>query len=635
MSAPQPANFRPRLLVVGYRKFSELVNSVVAEFDDMLDVTIVDSVASKTTSYDELVTQYQPDVLASAGANASYLATTTQLPVVSQPVTDADLVEALIKARKLSRRVHLFTYLAIQDSIPPLLNTLPELLDIELVWHRYSTSMEANEKLAIAHAEEAAKVVVGPSFTCHLAEGYGLPAILVYSKRSARELLRDALEQAHIEHEKRFQSAVRDILFDDPHEHLVMTDAQGLIVNFNDLASRQWDIKRRKAAELQRELGLDLNDSGGDRDRMVVIAGDTWYQRRHPIEVRGELLGYVFRYLPQYAYRPDQGDGSGQPNLEFIVRSEQMHELMRLARSYALTTGAVLIQGESGTGKEHVAREIYRSGVFADGNLVALNCGSIPSELFESELFGYVEGAFTNSRRGGHVGLIQRAEKGVLFLDEIAELPLDQQGKLLRVLQEKQIRPVGGAQEFKVDFKIVAATNRDLAQRVREGLFREDLYYRLNVFALQLPALRDRGEDIPAITRYYLQRFSRQYPVELDLEVLYGSVHTVFESYFWPGNVRELENYCERLVVNCLDAGSSEIDERRLRRLIPEFFSSEARPTDVPPSLKAQEEQAIIDAMERFSNDRPRVAEYLGISTTTLWRRLKAINVSRKVAGHE
>ena len=290
---------RVRVLIIGYRKFSELINAVIPEFEQDADVTIVESVANANTSYVSLIERHRPDVVASAGSNAAYLANTLALPVISQPVTDTDLIEALAKARRISRRVHLFTYQPENQPAPRLFDSLPGLLDMELVQHCYSTSGEANEKLQLTIAEQSPQVVVGPSYTCHMAEQQGVPTILSYSKQSARELLQSAV------------NAGRSYL------------AQG-------------------------------------RDR--------------------------------------SGQGSQE---QFIIRSPALARVAQMAHTYARGAGAVLVQGESGTGKEHIAKEIHRHSDYADGPLVAVNCGSIPNELFESEMFGYVDGAFTSSRRGG------------------------------------------------------------------------------------------------------------------------------------------------------------------------------------------------------------------------------------------
>jgi propionate catabolism operon transcriptional regulator len=518
------AGERVKILIVGYRKFSELINSIKSDFSDRAEITIVESVARENVEYENLVKKYQPDVVASAGSNAAYLSATLSVPVISQPVTDTDIVEALAKARRIASRVHVFTYRPNNEAPQRLFDTLPQLLDIDLVHHNYSTSDEAAQRLLLAITEEDTRVVVGASYTCHMAERHQVPAILIYSKESARQLIETAI------------------------------------------------------------------DVGSAAHRMGAL--DT---------------------------------AADEPPSRFIIRSARMEKVAHLAQTYSRSRGAVLLQGESGTGKEHIAHEIHRQSDYADGPLVAVNCGSIPHELFEGELFGHVEGAFTSSRRGGRIGLIEQANGGVLYLDEVGEMPMQQQVKLLRVLQEKRIRPLGSNREITLDFKIVAATNRDLRDAVHLGEFRDDLYYRLNVLSLQLPPLRERVDDIPAIARYYIQRYGHQYGVLPESSALYSAVGDHFQHYAWPGNVRELQNFIERLVLNCAEDGVGTINAERLRDILPELFLEPTPRLAHGGVLKAREEQAIYDAMIRFNNDKAQVAKYLGMSSTTLWRRLKAI----------
>ncbi|TDG11421.1 sigma-54-dependent Fis family transcriptional regulator [Seongchinamella unica] len=493
------------------------------EFADEAEVTIVESVASHNTEYHSLVARHNPDVVASAGSNAAYLANTLSVPVIGQPVTDTDIIEALAKACRIAGRVHLFTYQP--ENMPPgrLFLSLPELLDIDLVHHSYSTSGEANERLQLAIAEDDPQVVVGPSYTCHMAEQEGVATILLYSKESARQMLREAIEAG--------------------------------------------------------------------RNRL--------------------------------SFSPVQS--ASAEHEQFVIRSPLMREVANLAQTYALSSGAVLVEGESGTGKEHITREIHRHSEYRDGPLVAVNCGSIPNELFESEFFGYVDGAFTGSRRGGRRGLVEQANGGVLYLDEVGELPPTQQVKLLRVLQEKRFRPVGGNREIPVDFKLIAATNRDLRDAVSSGRFRDDLYYRLNVFSLKLPPLRERPEDIEAMTQHYLQRYAQQYRLNTDLDLLYQAVAIDFLRYPWPGNVRELQNFVERIVVSRISCPDEELGGEQVQRILPELHQRVTGTDANGGSLRDQEEEAIRSAMQKFAGDKAKVAQYLGISTTTLWRRLRAM----------
>jgi len=230
---------------------------------------------------------------------------------------------------------------------------------------------------------------------------------------------------------------------------------------------------------------------------------------------------------------------------EFIGSSEPMRRVLDQIPRVAATPSTVLITGESGTGKELYARAIHSSSPRADGPFLSVNCGAMPEGLLESELFGHVRGAFTGAVRD-HTGVFAQAESGSLFLDEIGEMTLPMQVKLLRVLQERRVRPVGGTREIEVDVRVMAATNRDLERDVTEGRFREDLYYRLNVIQVHLPPLRQRGDDLPELARHFVSRTCTRFGVPE--KRLTADALRVLQAYHWPGNVRELENVIERTV---------------------------------------------------------------------------------------
>jgi two-component system response regulator AtoC len=306
-----------------------------------------------------------------------------------------------------------------------------------------------------------------------------------------------------------------------------------------------------------------------------------------------------------------------------------MLELFRTVRKIAEFKTTVLIDGESGTGKELVARAIHSSSPRARAAFIAVNCGAIPINLLESELFGHRKGAFTDASRD-RKGLFEEASGGTLFLDEIGELPLGLQVKLLRVLQEGEIRRLGDSQDIKVDVRVVAATARDLADEVKRGAFREDLYYRLNVFALHLPALRDRREDIPLLVEHFLARMNAR--MGLAVSGITAEALRILTSYDWPGNVRELENTIERAIVL---AEGPEIDVAslpdRLRAADAETPAAPAPVDDGDLSIKRasrrSEESLIRRALERTKGNRTRAAEFLEISHRALLYKIREYGI--------
>jgi DNA-binding NtrC family response regulator len=303
-----------------------------------------------------------------------------------------------------------------------------------------------------------------------------------------------------------------------------------------------------------------------------------------------------------------------------VGRAPEMEKLYRIISKAASSSHPVLILGESGTGKEMVARSIHYSGTFHDKPFIPVDCGSLVPTLIESELFGYVKGAFTGANQSKD-GLLAIAEGGTVFLDEVGELPVDLQAKLLRAIQEKEIRPVGSTRRIPINVRILAATNRLLEQAVTEGTFRRDLYFRLNVLSLRIPPLRERREDIPLLLGHFMERCSRASGHE---KVLTDEAVKVLLAYDWPGNVRELENCLERTFA--FTSGSL----IHVTDLPPAIGSTRvASPTNgdghgrkiVP--MAELERQTILSAIAELNGDKLQAARLLGIGKTTLYRKLK------------
>jgi two-component system response regulator HydG len=274
----------------------------------------------------------------------------------------------------------------------------------------------------------------------------------------------------------------------------------------------------------------------------------------------------------------------------------------------------VLIQGETGTGKELVARCVHSSGSRKTRPFVAVDCSAITTTLFESELFGYVRGAFTGADRD-RAGLFQAAHTGTLLLDEVGELPKESQAKLLRAIQEREVRPIGSTETTPVDARIIAATNRDLKQAVKAGVFREDLYYRLNVFQITLPALRQRRPDIPLLVASFLTKYADPYR---PIMAIADDFWNASMSREWPGNVRELESFVARCIA--LGSGPTLHNEDRCMLLLQTGVDIETRSAE---PLAVMERRTILKAMSETRGDKLAAARILGIGKTTLYRKLK------------
>lgn len=324
-----------------------------------------------------------------------------------------------------------------------------------------------------------------------------------------------------------------------------------------------------------------------------------------------------------------------------------MQDVLTKARAAAATKATVLLSGESGTGKEVVARAIHRMSTEASGPFVPVHCGAIPENLIESELFGYTKGAFTDARKDTP-GKFREADGGTLFLDEVATMPLATQVRLLRVLQEREVQPLGGGGPVKVDVRVVAATNQDLWKKVQEGTFREDLFYRLDVIPIQLPPLRARREEIPFLAQHFLNRKAREH--RLYPKALHPSVDPLLMALPWPGNVRQLENAIERAIVL---SGSRPVLTREDFTFLTERLEEgetlvadappplefspslpTAIPTDLPPEgldlnqvVSEVEKKLMLQSLQITRGNKKRAAELLGLKRTTFLEKMKRLDL--------
>ncbi|NLO81406.1 MAG: sigma-54-dependent Fis family transcriptional regulator [Xanthomonadaceae bacterium] len=340
-----------------------------------------------------------------------------------------------------------------------------------------------------------------------------------------------------------------------------------------------------------------------------------------------ELLHAVNRVLEEARLRRQNAAlkadlGRSYPTGAMIGKSPAMQQVFNMIRKVAPTDTTVLILGESGTGKELVARAVHEQSRRANGPLVAVNCAAIPQGLIEAELFGHERGAFTGAV-GARPGLIEAADGGTLFLDELGELPLPAQAQLLRVLQEGEIRRIGASTSRKVNIRLVAATHRDLAKMVKEGKFREDLYFRIHVMEIRMPPLRERGDDLIELAHYALEKACRRLhrpPMRLSEDAL-----AALRAYSWPGNVRELENVMERAAI----LNDGDVVTAELLGLPPAEASRPPAPETTTPDLSLEEyfREFVLQHQDKLTETE--LARRLGISRKTLWERRQRLNLPR------
>lgn len=339
-----------------------------------------------------------------------------------------------------------------------------------------------------------------------------------------------------------------------------------------------------------------------------------------------ELMNMENRVEEAREFTPQEEKQRSKPEAmeDFVVRSDKMLKVLDLTMRVARVDSTVLILGESGVGKEMIAKIIHKAGKNNQGPFVKVNCASIPENLLESELFGYEKGSFTGANREGKIGMFEMANGGTILLDEIAELPVHLQAKLLRVLQDKEIVPVGGTKARRVDIRVIAATNRNLSDMVKKGTFREDLYYRLNVVPVYIPPLRERKDDISFLLVYFMNKYNKKYNTN---KMLPNDIIERLTNYSWPGNVRELQNFIERMIVITRE------DNISLQDIKDYFwgneedsFLDEKRNLPLQERVERLEKVAIEEALKRYGSTR-KAADVLGIDQSTVVRKVKKYNI--------
>jgi transcriptional regulator of acetoin/glycerol metabolism len=428
-------------------------------------------------------------------------------------------------------------------------------------------------------------------------------------------------------------------------EGLLSIDNNGIITSINSMGSKILELKPEECIgrTVQSVFGqplplLDIVKSGGsyeDKEVKISLHGreKLVLSTATPlINETGETIGAV-AVLREPKTTPKELTsipkvGKAKYTFENIIgESKLLKEAVKLAQKSAHTIAPVLLQGESGTGKELFAQAIHNYGPAKERPFVAINCAAIPKELIESELFGYEEGAFTGAKKGGHPGKFEIANKGTIFLDEIGDMPLETQAKLLRVLQEKTVTRVGGHKEIPVDVRIIAATHRDLTKAVEEGKFRLDLFYRINVIPICIPPLRERGEDVVLLAKHLIEKLA--FKMKQPIVNIRPDFFDALKSYHWPGNIRELENVLERAIMlseeGCL--GMEQLPQNILDscQKTPELNGKQ--PETPVLSLKETEKQAIIAALQACKGNITKAAEKLGIGRNTLYRKIKEYEI--------
>ena len=537
-----------------------------------------------------------------------------------------DVSSALLEAKKKFPGIRKIGLILPSSSICSA-SILTELLGIEVVM-REVRGEEHMESTLREMVKEGCEVFIGGLTLKRVSEKMGLEYVHIKTGPSAIDSsIKDAITAAHILDRERSRLGLMKSLVNNTPDSLLIIDDKGKITAANHAASSFFRRPNLVGMDAKELFPLEIYSVCDDVEVVQTIGDQTVLITEHPVHIEGEKRAtYVSLRLVEDIRRTEKkirsklqekGLTAKYSFSDIVTEQVEMKQLVAKALRYAHVEGNVLLTGETGTGKELFVQSMHNASPRRDKPFVAVNCAALSEQLLESELFGYTEGSFTGAQKGGKTGLFELAQGGTIFLDEIGEMPIRFQAKLLRVIQEREIRKIGGDEFIPVDVRIMSATNQNIPDLIEKGLFIRDLYYRINLLTLHIPPLRERLDDIPAIFKRFVERKSKALNivppmVEKDaLECLKG--------YSWPGNIRELRNVAERAVIfsssNCITRDTlKEIDVS-----VGEKKASEEK--KIPLTSEELYRRYVESGLTL--ND---FALSIGISRTTLWRKFKVLN---------
>ena len=489
-------------------------------------------------------------------------------------------------------------------------------------------------------ADKGYALVIGGPTVARMAAEYGMEAVqIVYREQALLDALEKTREMLLLMDKELGQLERLKALLDIIPDGIIETDAAGTVTLCNkktlEMLELSYDkILGRNVCQLLGDTSWEhvYRHSASQVDTLFGYGKNKYFSTRQPILKGTRITGSVGTLQAaskiqtmESKYRSQQNKGleARHTFADIIGESRIMREVVERVRLYTRTDSTVLLEGETGTGKEIFAQSIHNGSRRSSGPFVAINCAAIAETLLESELMGYDEGAFTGARKGGKMGLFERAHKGTIFLDEVNQLPLRLQAKLLRVIQEKAVMRVGGDGIIPVDVRIIAATNENLNRKVANHTFRSDLYYRLNVLNVRLPPLRERPEDIAQLMTTFAARFTEN---TATLPARVKAMTELVSGHGWPGNIRELQNVVERYMI--LGASVSQLDKYFFHEFQGDNLETDSAACDMrfavtPDTLENMTSALVCAMVERCGGNKSRAALRLGISRNTLHQRLK------------
>ncbi|GAB4116652.1 MAG: sigma-54-dependent Fis family transcriptional regulator [Candidatus Caldatribacteriota bacterium] len=630
--------------IAPYKKMADLLTEVSREMDKNIIIKVGDLEEGVRQAV-ELEKQGIIDVIISRGGTAIAIKKNIlDLPVVEVQVSGFDLIRALHQARKKTNKVAIVGFYPFTYGIRGLgeiMNLDIKILTLKENW--YVRPFYIKERLKEIK-EQGYNWVVGDNISVETAECLDMNAVLVESGE-------DALMQSILEAERVAEIRKRELektekiknIVDFAYEGIITIDKKGIIDAFNPEAEKIF------GKEAYRVIGKNINDIFPEFNFSKIIKigekieGKIWTIENIkivaniiPIKINKEIVRIVitFQKVSQIQKTEQKiretlylkGNIAENTFNDIIGQSKIIRKLKEEAKNYAQVDSPVLIYGETGTGKELFAQAIHNYSLRKNKPFVAFNCAALPESLLESELFGYVRGAFTGAKKEGKIGLFEQAHEGTIFLDEIGEISANIQTRLLRVLQENKVRRLGDDKVIPIEVRIITSTNKRLLRLVRKNNFRDDLYYRINVLNLEIPPLRERKEDISLLVNFFIKKYS--YKFRKNIEGISAEGIKVLENYHWPGNIRQLENIVERLIVRTdknfivADLVREIMELEDESSLVDNFPTPESANYSSEGNLKNIEKEVIMNTLKKEGGNKAATARRLGISRTTLWRKI-------------
>lgn len=615
-----------RIGMASYGLFSKFIEEIETTLPQDVELVVLNDLFSELeTSIRKLEATGNVDVFVGSGGNADFLEKYLKnIPLVRVKVTGFDLLNALKEVKPMGNHAAVIT----RSQSFPELEAVRELLNIQIEMATYEKE-ENLDLLLQSLSAQGIRDIIGSAYVLERAARYGLRGHFIYSVNGVREAVYTAISLTRNIQDAAEKAKKLSCILDYSAEGIILVDRNGIITDFNISAERilqrnRTDIVGKSCKEVLPNTQLDvvMEEKRPQFNKIQDLGNVKIVTNRSPIINNGEVIGALATFFSvNNIKKAEISIRQHQFKSEYIAKHSFHHimgqsaalvQMKQQAGQYARHDACVLITGRSGTGKELVAQSIHNASLRSKELFVTVDCSAYSAALLERELFGFEDGASTGGNRKGKQGAFELAHHGTLYLNEIGDIPMKIQTRLVRIIEEGEVIRIGRDMAIAVDVRIIASTNRNLQVMLREGTFREDLYYRLNVLPIHMPELRECIEDIPVLIRHLIAAQRKDLN---DWELDQIAAAKSFIKYEWPGNVRELQNVVERFCI-LYQQGVN-----------PEELASSLLAIPYAKDFTSDEEKKIREILKQAGGNREKAAELLGISRTTLWRKLKEYHI--------